>query len=313
MAATTLAARSRLQPARVRRFLDQPLQRVTWSAARGGALGRRRPSELKLPGDGRVYLQPFPGWVVLTQPRFLGELTRPAPAGGNVSLDTARAAQADLPPWLSRVPAVPREAGTAAGPIAVVSVAGLHQSDIAVPEVGVLPVPERAALALEMAGSGFYVRGTLAFADPAAAARFERRLDAARARLTGTTMGRLLLMNFHAENALRGLALRRRGALVTYATSVSGADGKAMMELAADWAGRFYDAHRGAGARHGSGKSPARHDSGSPGLKARSGRVTPTTTPAPARPGPGSSGSGSGSGPGPGAPAPPRAPHRSHP
>ncbi|HEY8145626.1 MAG TPA: hypothetical protein VIG06_23255, partial [Kofleriaceae bacterium] len=36
--------------------------------------------------------------------------------------------------------------------------------------------------------------------------------------------------------------MRRRDARVTYATSISIADGKAMMVLAADWARRFYAA-----------------------------------------------------------------------
>ena len=63
----------------------------------------------------------------------------------------------------------------------------------------------------------------------------------ARQRLTGSRFGQLMLKNLHAFHALQGLTLRRRGALVTYATSISNADAKAGMKLAAEWARRFFE------------------------------------------------------------------------
>src|SRR5690606_6475277 len=49
--ATNLVARTRLSPAEVRRMLDHKVQPVRWRAARGGALGLRQPSDLKLERD----------------------------------------------------------------------------------------------------------------------------------------------------------------------------------------------------------------------------------------------------------------------
>jgi hypothetical protein len=93
-----------------------------------------------------------------------------------------------------------------------------------------------------MAKQGFYVRGTLTFSTPARAQAFQQSLEAARTRLFDSTWGQLVLKNFHAYHALKGLTMRRRDARVTYATSISIADGKAMFVLAADWARRFYAA-----------------------------------------------------------------------
>src|SRR5690606_22151012 len=152
--ATNLVARTRLSPAEVRRMLDHKVQPVRWRAARGGALGLRQPSDLKLERDDRVYLLPAPGVVVLTRPRHLGAKAR-APAA-TTDLDRARADQAALPDWLRRAGIVDREAGTgAAGPIAVVSVAGIARKTLDVPQVGAVPTPARASLALEMARTGF--------------------------------------------------------------------------------------------------------------------------------------------------------------
>ena len=239
--ATNLVARTRRPPAEVRRFLDSKDTPVKWRAVRGGVIGKRLPSASKLERDNRVYLIPYPDWIVLTRIKHLGEPVREAAApGAPADLDAVRADETALPDWLRRARSVEVESGLDKGPIAVMSVSGIKHTELDVPQVGTVPVPVHAALAIELAKQGFYVRGTLTFSTVERAQAFQRTLDAARSRLLDATWGQLLLRNFHAYHALKGLTMRRRDARVTYATSISIADGKAMMALAADWARRFY-------------------------------------------------------------------------
>jgi hypothetical protein len=239
--ATNLIARVRLGSTEIRRFLDHKLQPVRWKVVRGGTLGRRLASPSKLERDSRVYLLPFPGWVVLTRSKHLGAPAQEAPAVA-ADLDHARADEAALPDWILRARTVENESGQGAGPIAVVSVSGIKRTEVELPQLGTIPVPVHAALAVELTKQGFYLRGTLTFSSAERAGEFQKTLEATRARLIGSTLGELALKNFHAYHALKGLSLRRRDAKVTYATSISPADGKAMMQLAADWARRFYAA-----------------------------------------------------------------------
>jgi len=241
--ATNLVARTRRTPAEMRRFLDGKDTPVRWRLVRGGVLGKRLASASKLERDNRVYLIPFPDWIALTSAKNLGELAREAPpAGAPSDLDAARGDETALPDWLRRARNVEVESGIDRGPIAVMSVSGIKHTEVDVPQVGTLPVPVHAALAVEMAKQGFYVRGTLTFSTAARAQAFQQSLEAARTRLFDSTWGQLVLKNFHAYHGLKGLTLRRRDTRVTYATSISIADGKAMMVLAADWARRFYAA-----------------------------------------------------------------------
>ncbi len=240
--ATNMVARTRRAPAELRRYLDSKDTPVRWRAVRGGVLGKRLASATKLERDNRVYLIPYPDIIVLTRTRFLGDPVREAPAGAPADLDAVRADEAALPDWVRRARTVEVESGADRGPIAVVSVSGIKHTELDVPQVGTVPVPVHAALAIEMAKQGFYVRGTLTFSTVERAQAFQRSLEAARSRLLDSTWGQLLLKNFHAYHALKGLTMRRRDARVTYATSISVADGKAMMVLAADWARRFYAA-----------------------------------------------------------------------
>lgn len=257
--ATNLVARTRRSPAEVRRYLDSKDTPVRWRPVRGGLLGKRLASATKLERDNRVYLIPFPEWIVLTRAKYLGELAREAPAAGApTDLDAVRADETSLPDWLRRARSVEVESGIDRGPIAVMSVSGIRHTELDVPQVGILPVPVHAALAIEMAKQGFYVRGTLTFGTSERAQAFQRALEAARTRLLDSTWGQLLLKNFHAYHALKGLTMRRRDARVTYATSISVADGKAMMVLAADWARRFYSAQE-------SDEDPPAEEEDSPG------------------------------------------------
>lgn len=238
--ATTLAAHSQLEPAALRKVIGGG--NVRWSAVTGGAMGQRANAGT----DPRVYLMPYPHWVVFAEPGDLGGLT----AARQGPLDVATAGDSGprvipdggLPGWLARLRDIEIESGTGEeGPAVVVSARGFPET-VHIQRVGDVPGPTHAAVALTVAPLGFYVRGTLTFADAAAAAELVEVVNAARDRLMGSMTGQLLLRGAHAYHAVHNLSLARSGSRVGLATSVSTADGRAMMDLAAAWSKEFYSA-----------------------------------------------------------------------
>jgi hypothetical protein len=229
--ATTLVGRTRRSNAEMRAFIDQPQAPVSWYAARGGAAGRRLPSPLIVPGDARLFLQPKPSWTVLAQPRYLGVL--PQRADGNI--DTITASDADLPDWLGRVPAIEEATGTIKerGPVLMVTIQGLLPRRFNAPYVGELRTPRRITLAVEIARGGFYVRGAMLFDTDAQAEAFIASIGKARTDLTASPLGKALLRRFHIYHALNGLTFQRNGTKVAYATSISVADARGLLDRAA--------------------------------------------------------------------------------
>ena len=231
--ATNLAARSRLPEAALQAFLSRDDLPVTWSAARGGALGRIGPGPAKHPGDGRVYLMPQPSWIVLAHPQDLGELAAPAAAL------PADAGLVPAPTWVRELPALDAATAGERAPIAFIALRDLPRR-VEIPRVGQIPGPSRLVAAIEPRGSGFFVRGHATFPSAAAASEFREKILAARGELTSSLASKALLSGMHVYNALVGLSLRVRGERLSFSTSVSQADGKAAMERAADWARRFF-------------------------------------------------------------------------
>ncbi len=227
--ATTLVGRVRLGQAEMRAFIDHPEARVQWSSVRGGILGRRAHSKLVQPGDRRVFLMPFPEWVVLSQPARFGVLL--APSNG----PPGRAKLARVPPWLDGLRGIEAESGVDRGPALLVTIAGLLPPVYDVPYMGEAAMPTRLTVALEVTEGGFYVRGTMVFAKSELAAEFARAAERTRGDFVETRVGKAVLSRFNAYHALRGLSLKRNGAKIGYATSVSVADARAMMEQVASW------------------------------------------------------------------------------
>jgi hypothetical protein len=238
--ATTLVARTAMPPAELRRFLDQPDAPVGWSVARGGMLGRRGPSPRLFPGDQRVFLAPAPGWLVLAQPADLGALT----GAGTGELDAARAVPGTLPPWLERVQTIEAEAGAEDGPAVVVTV-GSKGRRVRLPELGLgvasVPAPERGSLALTVDKRGFLVRGNLRFTSGEAAAEFVASATAVRTKVLDLRVYSALLKKARVYNAVKGLSLAQTGSRVSYATSISIADARALMAYAALVVADWYD------------------------------------------------------------------------
>jgi hypothetical protein len=228
---TTLVAKSRINRASLRDLLDEPETPVTWRAAKGGMLGARGRGTRVIPGDRRVFLAPDLEWITLAQGADLGGLT--AAAAGD--LDTV-VASVPVPAWLEQVRHIADETGTPTGP-ALVATLTSTEPRIAMPDFGLdvasIPGPQRMTIALEVVAQGFIVRGNLRFASEADAAELVESVTRARQRALDSTVLSGLLRRSRVLNAVKGLSLDRRGARVSYATSLSVADAQGLLALAA--------------------------------------------------------------------------------
>lgn len=255
-AATTLVARTELSRPALRDALGHGSP-VAWSAVRGGLLGRR--TGKRFTGDERVFLSPFPGWFVLAQPGDLGGLTAPArgktderseAAGGGAPAGSAGAAggraprgidavvaTGALPPWLAGIRGIEREAGDPRGPALVVTVAlggkrlqfGSYSIAIGVSSI---PVPDRSSLAAELVPQGWLVRGNLRFATDADAGEFVASIQ----QVQHSVLARGAIEALAGKpiaRVLAALAFARNGPRVSYATSISIADARAILAATA--------------------------------------------------------------------------------
>jgi len=238
--ATTLVVRTNMARPTLRTFLDQPATPVAWTAARGGLLGRRS-GKYMFPGDKRVFLSPYRGWFLLAQPTDLGALT--AGAGGD--LDKIEALD-KLPTWLASMKSIETESGDPRGPALVVTL-GFKGKPFKLPDgmdiaLGVtsIPMPDRVSLAMELVKQGWLVRGNLRFADEKAAAEFCTTVEGVRQRVVETAVLAEPLRRQHMLNAIQGLSLQRAGVRVSYATSISIADARALLAAAAATLDQYY-------------------------------------------------------------------------
>ncbi|MGE5184833.1 MAG: hypothetical protein ACM31C_22330 [Acidobacteriota bacterium] len=227
--ATTLVAHTSMSRAQVRDFLANPDTPIAWSAARGGMLGKR--SGKLLPSDKRVVLSPWKNWFLLAQPEDLGALT--ATARGRLDAIEARG---KLPAWLDTLRDIEKESGDdKRGPALVVTLTSTR-SRYQFPDVGVgvtsLPTPERASIAVELVKQGWLVRGNIKFGSEADAAEFVQALETAQQHVKDSRVLSALLRKQHVLDAVSGLSLARGGDRVSYATSISIADARAVLAAA---------------------------------------------------------------------------------
>jgi hypothetical protein len=234
--ATTLVARTSLARPALRDFLAARTP-VRWSAAQGGLLGKR--TGPVFPGDQRVFLSPFKGWFLLAQPDDLGTLT--ATAKGNLD---AVEATGKLPPWLAGIRAIEAETGEPRGPALVVTV-GLGGNRVSMPAamfaLGVVsvPTPQRVSAAMELVPQGWLVRGNMHFASEADAIELINSVQRVQLRIAGSRTFQLVLGK-PVANVLANLAFARNGARVSYATSISIADARALLAAAALQLDQYY-------------------------------------------------------------------------
>lgn len=246
--ATTLVARTQMSRAQMRDFLANPTAPIEWSAAKGGMFGKR--TGKRFPGDRRVLLSPWQGWFVLAQPDDLIGLL----AAAKADLDAIEA-KGKLPPWLATIRTIEQETVDPAppdakaksdakpetgddsrGPALVLTLAGAGKR-YEIPDLGIgvttAPSPERLSLAMELVRQGWLVRGNIVFASESDAAEFVQTVHDVKTRLTDSRILAGLLKKQHAFNAITGLSLARTGARVSYATSISIADARALLAAAA--------------------------------------------------------------------------------
>lgn len=229
---TTLVGRTTRSSEDVRDILDQSDAPVTWSVARGGALGRRGAGDRVYPGDPRVFLMPFRGWVVLAQPRDLGDLTR----GAKGNLDTAVAVAAEVPAWLARARTIEVESGVKEGPELMMTMSALA-GRYNLPDLGLgvpsLPAPDRITLALKVEPNGVIARGNLRFASDADAAEMVKSIATIREKVAESRILQAVLRRASALNMISGLTMVQTKNRVSYATSLSTADMRAFMAFIA--------------------------------------------------------------------------------
>jgi hypothetical protein len=255
--ATTLVMKTSLPRSSVRDLLANSASPIAWSATRGGALGKR--SGKVFQNDKRVVLSPWQGWYLLAQPEDLGALT--AAAGGSVDRVEAKG---KLPAWLAGIRTIAKESGDdkvgdkvgdkvndKKGPALVMTVgeppsttAPAKSGRYKLPEVGLgvssLPVPTRISLAMELVKQGWLVRGNIVFGTEADATELVKTLTDLQTRITDSHILSAVLRKQHVLNIVTGLSLARTGARVSYATSISIADARAILAAAAqELAGYF--------------------------------------------------------------------------
>jgi hypothetical protein len=234
--ATTLVARTSLARGALRDFLAATSP-VAWSSARGGLLGKR--SGRMFQGDRRVFLSPFKGWFLLAQPDDLGALTGPARG----SLDAVEAS-AKLPPWLAGIRKIEAESGDKRGPALVVTLGlGGKRFDLAGNDLGLgirsVPTPDRVSLAMELVRQGWLVRGNLRFASDADAAELIATVQQFQQRIADSRTIQLVIGKSIAH-VIANLAFARTGPRVSYATSISIADARAILAAAAQQLDHYF-------------------------------------------------------------------------
>jgi hypothetical protein len=236
--ATTLVVHAPIPRRELRDFLANPDTPITWTVAKGGMLGHR--SGKLFPGDKRVLLAPWKEWVVLAPPADLPGLLAPA-KGAIDSVET----RAKLPPWLQTIRTIEQESGDEKqrGPALVLTLAGPGQR-YEIPDVGLgvtsLPSPQRISAAMELVTQGWLIRGNIVFAKEADAKEFAQAITDVQQRITDSRVFSALLRRQHALNVVTGLSLQRTGARVSYATSMSIADARALMAAAAATLDAYY-------------------------------------------------------------------------
>ncbi len=234
--ATTLVARTALGRGALRDFLAAAAP-VTWSTAKGGLLGKR--TGRVVPRDKRVFLSPFKNWFLLAQPVDLGALTSAAP--GDVD---AIEAKGKLPAWLAKIRTIEAESGDQRGPALVLTIAlGGTRVDLKDNDFGLgiqtVPTPDRISLAMELVKQGWLVRGNMRFAREPDAIEFVTAVQAVQQRVADSHAIQLVVGK-QVTRIVANLSFARTGGRVSYATSISIADARALMSVVAQQLDQYF-------------------------------------------------------------------------
>ena len=192
------------------------------------------------PGDKRVFLSPFRGWFLLAQPADLAGLTAAAP--GNLD---AIEAKGKLPAWLASIRKIEDESGAdQRGPALVVTLAlGGQRVDLGDNDFGLgittVPTPDRVSLAMELVTQGWLVRGNMRFATDKEALEFITVVESAKQRVADSRALQMV-MGKPLARVIANLSFARTGGRVSYATSISIADARAILAMTAQQLDQYY-------------------------------------------------------------------------
>ncbi|MCX5747358.1 MAG: hypothetical protein NT062_33245, partial [Proteobacteria bacterium] len=228
--ATTLVAHVSMGRAGLRAFLDAA-NPIAWASATGGLYGKRTGRTYK--ADKRVFLSPFRGWFLLGQPADLPGLTTPKKG----DLDTVEAS-VKLPAWLAGIRKIEEESGgDKRGPALVLTLAfdgkkiDLQGNDFGL-GVSVVQTPTRVSLAMEIVKQGWVIRGNISFKTDAEATGFLASITTVKERIADSRALQMVVGK-PIVHLLENLSFQRTGARLSYATSLSIADARALLAVAA--------------------------------------------------------------------------------
>ena len=216
-------------------YLNQPNAPVQWAATEGGALGSRRPGKHVIQGDPRVYFIPFDPWVVLATPPKLGALLKP----GSGNIQTVKAKKGASPAWIKKLPSLDKATSGKQAPILLLSANSLPRR-IRLPDGSIVRPPKQASMAVELAKIGFYARGIMKFDDPEQANAFILEAEKRKVELDNNWAVRAVLSNLHVWHAIKNVQFKQNGPNLTYSTSISIADARALLSRAGDMAENFF-------------------------------------------------------------------------
>jgi hypothetical protein len=230
LTATLVAARIRPDRTTPQEFLVATGARIRWRPDPAGAVGSRARDPRRRPRDPRVYFSPAAPWLLLLRPH----LVAPAPDPSS---------PAPAPRWQDILASIESQATAWPDAFAMASLAGFPETlqPPALLRLGPVPGPRYVWLAVAMAPRGFILRGAAIFADADQAAGFAAAAARLRDGLMTSLAGRQLLTSVGAFHAIEALVLHHEHTRVGFRTSLSIADARAALDLAAAWIARFYD------------------------------------------------------------------------
>jgi hypothetical protein len=184
-------------------------------------------------GDNRIFLSPFRGWFLLGQPADLPGLL--APKKGD--LDSIEAT-AKMPAWLTGIRKIEEESGTdKKGPALVLTLAfdgkkiDLNGNDFGL-GISSVQTPTRVSLAMEIVKQGWIVRGNIKFNTEAEANTFLTAITAVKERIADSRALQMVIGK-PVVHLLDNLSFAKNGVRLSYATSLSIADARALLDVAA--------------------------------------------------------------------------------
>ena len=131
------------------------------------------------------------------------------------------------------------------GPVVVTTVRG-RRAEANVPGVGAIPTATTVTTTIDMAETGFVIRGTALFDSVADATRFVEGMDKARERWVDSLFLKPRLKRAGLYNAAKNFDLRRQGKTVAFAAAMSIADTRSLLDQMAEWTRAFFEGRRAA-------------------------------------------------------------------